>query len=65
MSFHQSIAFAITRTDKIVKTAVETNSAGASIRNNWSLPTNEFIVFCMGGSKRKSVLYFSYSTVKV
>lgn len=26
---------------------------------------NEFIVFCMGGSQEKSVLYFSFSMVKV
>ena len=25
----------------------------------------DFIVFCVGGSKAKSVLYFSYSTVKL
>ena len=31
MSFYQTIAFATTRTGKIVKTAVETSSAAASI----------------------------------
>ena len=43
MSFYQTIAFATTRTDKIVKTAMETSSAAAIIRYNWRLPTNDYI----------------------
>ena len=40
MSFYQTIAFATTRTGKIVKTAMETSGAAASMRNNWCLSTN-------------------------
>ena len=41
-SFYQTVTFATTRTGMIVKTAVETSSAAASIRNNWRLPTNDY-----------------------